>query len=190
MQLCLWFCRWLKWYVPALTLYTLNMASASAPFTGIHGPSAPSCYKVWFDNCCLRKGLATKYILCKSKIVEKNTTKEGRSVAQFEVVVYLGLYVWTHRCPPCSRVVQATVVAVLQAAGVWHAAGIVNLKPVCVVGHSTATKLRREKNNEPSESDLLLSTHWNPNSRARNIHPQVMGTKAVYLAQIKIPWVK
>lgn len=91
--------------------------------------------------------------------MEKNTTKEGISVAQFEVVVYLGLYVGTHRCPPCSRVVQATVVAVLQAAGVWHAAGIVNLKPVCVVGHSTATKLRREKNNEPSESDLLLSSH-------------------------------
>lgn len=51
----------------------------------------------------------------------------------------------TYRCPPCSWVVQATVVAVLQTAGVWHTGGIVNFKPVCVVGYSTAAKLHQKK---------------------------------------------
>lgn len=51
----------------------------------------------------------------------------------------------THRCPPCSWVVQATVVAVLQAAGVGHAGGVVHFKPVRVVGYSTAAKLHQRK---------------------------------------------
>lgn len=51
---------------------------------------------------------------------------------------------WTHRCPPGPRVVQAAVVAVLQAAGVWHSGGVVDLEPVRVVGHPAAAELERE----------------------------------------------
>lgn len=52
----------------------------------------------------------------------------------------------TYRCPPRSWVVQATVVAVFQAAGIWHAGGVVDFKPVCVVGDSTAAKLQHSQN--------------------------------------------
>lgn len=48
---------------------------------------------------------------------------------------------WTHRCPPGPRVVQAAVVAVLQAAGVGHSGGVVDLEPVRVVGHPAAAEL-------------------------------------------------
>lgn len=56
-----------------------------------------------------------------------------------------GSFLSTYRCPPRSRVVQATVVAVLQAAGVRHTARIINLEPVCVVGDSAAAKLHQRK---------------------------------------------
>jgi len=64
----------------------------------------------------------------------------------------------TYCCPPCSRVVQSTVVAVLQAAGVRDTRGIVNLKPVCVVGDSTATELHQKKRHMSRKCGFLLST--------------------------------
>lgn len=61
---------------------------------------------------------------------------------------FLKMYFETYRCPPCPWVVQSTVIAVLQAAGVWHPGGVVHLKPVCVVGDSTATKLSKKIKNK------------------------------------------
>lgn len=73
----------------------------------------------------------------------------------------------SYRCPPGSRVVQTTVVAVFQAAGVWHAGGVVDLKPVRVVGDPTAAELQQR-----------------PKQRVTfNSHPSLI--KTVYLPRMK-----
>lgn len=73
----------------------------------------------------------------------------------------------SYRCPPGPRVVQTTVVAVFQAAGVWHAGGVVDFKPVRVVGDPTAAELQQR-----------------PKQRVTfNSHPSLI--KTVYLPSMK-----
>lgn len=51
----------------------------------------------------------------------------------------------THCRPPRSWIIQTAVVAVLQAAGIWYSGGIIDLEPVRVVGHSTASELHQKQ---------------------------------------------
>jgi hypothetical protein len=67
----------------------------------------------------------------------------------------------SYRRPPCPWVVQAAVVAVFQAAGVGHTGGVVNLKPICVVGHPTAAELQQgeiiSRGKPPTQHDAAQS---------------------------------
>lgn len=77
------------------------------------------------------------------KLQKKNTQLRLKLAALLEDWLYVSAK--TYCCPPRSWIVQTTVVTVLQAAGIWHAGGVVDFKPVCMVGYSTATKLHQKK---------------------------------------------
>ena len=59
----------------------------------------------------------------------------------------------THRFPPGARRVQPAALAELQAAGVRHARGIVDLEPVGVVGDPAAAELQERQNGTLLERD-------------------------------------
>ena len=61
--------------------------------------------------------------------------------------------VQTHRFPPGARRVQPAALAELQAAGVRHTRGIVDLEPVGVVGDPAAAELQERRNGTLLERD-------------------------------------
>lgn len=61
-----------------------------------------------------------------------------------------------HRLPPGAGGVQPAAVAELQAAGVGHASGVVDLEPVRVVGDAAAAELREAR------ARTLLRAHTTP----------------------------
>lgn len=87
----------------------------------------------------------------------------------WEETLRLHCHASAYRCPPCSRVVQAAVVAILQAAGVRHTRSIVDFKPVRVVGHSAAAELQTRECLSVVQHHSESAGHWLALNKIRKI---------------------